>query len=154
MAADRSFIGRGWKYPIRFDTRTGGISKDQGAGLPQKRDRVRRSILFIIRLRKGTLYFLRRLGSRLGTLVFTLNTSNLSQRLNYETLSALEDPIWGEKRAFIDKVKVTPQNRTRPVAEIEVTFVLHASNEEGNVVYPFNLTGPERASAESLLGDS
>lgn len=149
--ADRSFVGRGWRYPLRFDKRSGGVAKDQGSGPQQKLERVRMSILFIIRTQRGTLYFQRRLGARLHRLLFTLNTANLAQRLTYEVLRGLEDPVWGEKRALVDKVQVTPQTRRQPAAEIDVSFVLHGTNEEGNVVYPFYLLGAERSSAERSL---
>lgn len=148
--ANRDFIGRGWRFPFRFDPRSGGVAKDQGEGTNQKLSRVRQSLFLIISVRKGELYFSRRFGSRMRTLIFGLNTANLMQRIKFEVFAAFEDRDFGEHRAFIDRVSILLPDRVRgrASADVSVGFVLRNTNAEGNLVFPFYLTGSSRTAAE------
>lgn len=148
--ASRDFIGRGWRFPFRFDPRSGGVAKDQGDGVNQKLNRIRQSLFLIIGVRKGELYFSRRFGSRMRTLIFSLNTANLAQRIKFEVFAAFEDRDFGEHRAFIEKISIILPDRVRGLAsaDVSVNFVLRNTNAESNLVFPFYLTGPARTAAE------
>ena len=152
----RDFIGKGWSYPFRFDPRTGGVSKDVGDGTAQKINRVRMSLFIIVSIKKGELYFGRRFGSRFRNLIFAVNTANLVQRTRFEVFAAFEDPDFGERRAFVESLVVTPPLRHigSPRLEVEVQFVLRGTNAEGNLVFPFYLNDRERDAAERGLTDN
>lgn len=151
--AERNFIGKGWSYPFRFDSRTGGVAKDQGDGVAQQLTRVRSSIKHIMSVKRGELFFARRFGSRLRNLLFALSTANLEQRLQFEVLLAIEDREFGEHRATITNVQVLVPTINNDQTRLDVTFSLNNTNAEGNLVYPLYLVESERAAAERGLSE-
>ena len=152
MVATRDFVGKGWRFPFRFDPRSGGVSRDQSSSDIQQLNRVRQSLFAIINTRKGELYFARRFGSRIRDLIFTLNTSNLGQQLQFRVLEAIEDPEVGENRVFINSVQTAPVRAADGgVADVRIDFVLRDVNVEGNFVFPFYLTDAQRQAAERGL---
>jgi len=150
--ANRDFIGRGWRFPFQFDERTGGVAKDEGDNTDRQLTRVSWSIQQIIGVRQGEMLLSRRFGSRFRDLVFQLTTANLAQRLEWAAIKALEDREYGEHRAFIDQVRVKLPGSDGK-ADIDVAFVMRASNVPGNTVFPFYLQGTARESAETGFGE-
>jgi len=153
--ARRDFIGRGWAWPIQFDARTGGVAKDQGESTEQQLTRVRNAIFILLRFKRGSIFFMRKLGSRLRDLLFSMNTSNLTERIRFEVFKAIDEEGFGERRAVITKLEVGEpyrlSNVQSPIADVELEFVLRQSNVEGNMSYPYYLKGQERVAAEQGL---
>lgn len=142
-----NFVGVGWSFPMRFDARTGGVKKDQGTTYPHQVARVSAAVGFRLRLRRGSLYYQRRLGCRVHRLLFRPNTENLQSRVIYEVLLALEDPNWGEHRASFDRIvpEALPQSSR---IDCLIDYTLRQSNEQGSFVWPFYLTPADQLGAQ------
>lgn len=143
----KDFVGKGWKFPFRFDPATGGVARDRGTGTDQKLNRVRMSIEQIIGVKRGEIFGNRQFGSDLRGLIFQTDTANVTQRLSFVISRALQNRRHGEHRVFISRLK-TRLIRNMGRAEIDLNIVLRSSNVSANFVFPFYLRDSERAAAE------
>jgi phage baseplate assembly protein W len=148
----RNFIGVGWMFPIRFDSRTGGVKKDGTVSLDQQMQRVRQSLQHILGIRKGELFLQRGFGSTVRDLIFQLDTFNLGQRFEFAAIRAIEDEKFGEPRVVVNRVSVILNRRTG-TAEADMDIQLRTSNSPGNLVFPFFVDETERGnSAQPAVG--
>jgi phage baseplate assembly protein W len=147
----RNFIGVGWVFPVRFDSRTGGIKKDTVVSLDQQLQRVRQSMQHILGIRKGEVFLQRGLGSTVRDLIFQLDTFNLEQRFEFAATRAIEDKKFGEPRVVVNKVSVL-LDRQSGAANADMNVQLRASNVPGNLVFPFYIDEDERGSAQQVVG--
>lgn len=142
----RNFIGVGWLFPVRFDSRTGGVKKDGNVSLDQQMQRVRQSLQHILGIRKGELFLQRGLGSTVRDLIFQLDTFNLGQRFEFAAVRAIEDEKFGEPRVVVNRVSVL-LDRGTGVASADMSVQLRSSNVPGNLVFPFYVDETERGNS-------
>ena len=150
MAATRAFIGKGWKFPIRFDPRTGGVQKDGPPGIEQQLGRVRQSLQHILGIRRGEMFLQRGFGSTVRDLIFQLDSFNLQQRFEFAAVRAIEDQEFGEPRVIVNRIEVNLERRSG-IASADADVTLRTSNIPGNLVFPFYVDEAERNAAERLL---
>jgi phage baseplate assembly protein W len=147
----RNFIGTGWLFPVRFDSRTGGIKKDSTVSLEQQIQRVRQSLQHILGIRKGEVLLQRGLGSTVRDLIFQLDTFNLGQRFEFAAVRAIEDEKYGEQRCITNRVSVVLDRGTGQ-ANADMSIQLRNSNTPANLVFPFYVDEAERGSAQPVTG--
>jgi hypothetical protein len=119
-----SFLGTGWAFPIQTDG-TGGIRMRSGE------DDIREAVEIIIGTRLGERAIRPDFGTALADLVFDPNDANLAGRIELFVRKALER--W-EPRIALKEVKARPASERM---EIDVRYILRATNREDNVVVPF-----------------
>lgn len=134
MTAD--FIGAGWAYPLAI-TPTGGFALASGA------DKLTQSIQLILSTYPGERPVHPEFGCRLRDYVFRGATLDNATALSYEVERALTR--W-EPRVDIDMVNVYPVQSTEGLLHIDITYVVKATNDKRNLVFPF-YTIPEHEEA-------
>ena len=128
MAED--VLGTGWHFPIEMDGR-GGISLSR-----RERD-IEESIRIILSTAKGERRMRPEFGSRIHELVFAPNnatTAGLARQYVQEALG------WWEPRIEVTDVDTRPDPADMSHLLINIKYIIKASNDERNLVYPFYLS--------------
>ncbi len=129
------FIGRGFPFPLRIDERgsmalVGGIEE------------LERSMTVVISTAPGERPFRPKFGCRIWELMF--------EPINEATMGLMEMYVeealrmW-EPRVDIDQILVEPATVDGAVM-IDVSYVVRATNDRRNLVYPFYTIPPEEDS--------
>ncbi|MEN9804856.1 MAG: hypothetical protein RIS41_1703 [Actinomycetota bacterium] len=129
------FIGRGFPFPLRIDERgsmalVGGIEE------------LERSMTVVISTAPGERPFRPRFGCRIWELMF--------EPINEATMGLMEMYVeealrmW-EPRVDIDEILVEPADVEGAVM-ISISYVVRATNDRRNLVYPFYTIPPEEDS--------
>lgn len=128
------FLGKGIKYPFRFQSESGGIAVSTGLSL--EHEHIRESILQILGTRLGERLMIPEFGSRLHELVFEQNDAVLKGLIRHYVFDAIKK--W-EKRAIVTGVSFedTPQDIDRNLLPVRITYRVIQSQVEGNLVYPY-----------------
>ncbi len=122
------FLGKGLALPIKTNAR-GGI---ETAGQQEK---IRQSILMILRTQHGERVMRPNFGANLRSLVFAPNNAATASLARYYVEEALQ--TW-EPRISVDEVTVKNSHEEARL-DIEVRYRIKSTNEPGNLVYPFYL---------------
>lgn len=121
------FVGRGWAFPLGVSA-TGGIAMVGGD----------RDVGDAIRLILGTAYGERPMrpeyGCGIHDLVFETADATLGGRVAYEVRASL---LRWEPRIDVVEVDATADPTQPGVVLIGVTYVLKATNDRRNLVFPF-----------------
>jgi hypothetical protein len=128
------FLGKGLKFPFRFQSRSGGAQISTAAS--QEHDHIRESILQILGTRPGERFMSPEFGSRLKDLVFEQNDEVLKGLLKFYIIDAINR--W-EHRVLITKVTFddSAQNRENNLLSVTIAYRVIQTQTEGNLVYPF-----------------
>ena len=127
------FLGKGTRYPFRFDA-SGGIAVSDGGG--PEHPHIHESIWQILSTRPGERFYLPEFGSRLPELVFQPNDvvfRALARQYIVDAIKRWEKRVVIEAVEFSDDPSVTDQN----VALIKLTYRIIRTQVRGNLVYPF-----------------
>ncbi len=128
---NQKFTGTGWHFPIRPKDQTGRIeiSKDEAL--------IRESIHMIVMTRKGERVMRPQFGCDIHAFTFeTIDYTNLKQmELVVEEALTLWEPR-------ITDVEVTAESHPEEdgCVLIEINYVIRATNNPHNLVFPFYLT--------------
>ena len=128
------FLGKGIKFPFRFDRKTGGVAISEVAS--QDHARIRESIVQILGTRVGERFMRPDFGSRLHELVFETNDSVLKGLIRHYVIDAIRK--W-EKRVVITEVTFEdgPEQVDANVLQVRIHYRLIKAQVPGNMVYPF-----------------
>lgn len=127
---NRDFLGRGWKFPIRVDKRSGKIA------MSSMEDDIKEAVGIIINTHVGERVMRPSFGSRAMDYVFESNAAGFEQQIRNDLESAL---ILCEPRIRDVAVTVSRSEEAAGVANIYVNYVVRSTNNYFNVVYPFYL---------------
>ena len=127
------FLGKGTRYPFRFDA-AGGVAVTEGAG--PEHEHIHESIWQILSTRTGERFFLPEFGSRLPELLFQQNDVVFRALARQFIVDAIKR--W-EKRVVIEAVEFSeePLVTDRNMALIKLTYRIIRTQVRGNLVYPF-----------------
>ena len=127
--AVRSFLGRGWKYPVEID-RSGGVA------LSELEESIRQSILIILGSAPGERVMRPHFGCEIHELVFAPNNINTAGLAAYYATEALKkwEPRIGDVEA---EAEPSPDDPNR--LDIHIKYKVAATNASRNLVYPFYL---------------
>jgi phage baseplate assembly protein W len=123
----RDFLGSGWRFPPRLDSR-GRIEL-----VSQEQD-VEESIRIILQTHHGERLMRPEFGSELFRLQFAPNdaaTAGLARRYVQEALTR-----W-EPRIEVMEVQAAPDERSYARLLINIRYFVPATNSERNLVFPF-----------------
>jgi hypothetical protein len=129
------FIGSGWRFPLHVNSR-GGIDLTNGD------DEVRASIVMILSTPIGERRMRPRFGCGIHDLVFAANSPATHGLIAYHVSEALA--LWEPRIELRDdgvRVRVDPDNPGS--VRIEINYLLRATNQPRNLVYPFYLIPSE-----------
>lgn len=127
--AETDFIGAGWAFPLRVNAR-GGIALSRG-----ERD-VEEAIRIILSTPIGERRMRPEFGCAIHDLTFAPNDATTHGLIRHHVEQALT--LW-EPRIEVQDVLVGVDPREAARVLIEVRYVLRATNEWRNLVYPFYL---------------
>jgi uncharacterized protein len=124
----KDFLGRGWAAPVALDPRTGLVAS------VAYEDDIRQSILIILETAKGERCMRPDFGCGIHDLVFTSLDSTSLQRIRSEVTDALTR---FEARIDLLNVNVDSQATLQGELLVEVEYRVRATNQLGNLVFPF-----------------
>lgn len=130
------FVGTGWAFPPNVDDR-GGIAMVSG-----ERE-LEQAIQIILLTYPGERPMRPRFGSRLRDFVFRSADNSTAAELAHEVRSAVRQ--W-EPRVDVHEVRVAPNPVEHNRLDVEVVYVVKATNDRRNLVFPF-YTIPDDGSA-------
>ena len=135
MAGKRDFLGRGWRFPVAVN-RTGGVASSA------QEENIRESIFIILGTAPGERIKRLDFGCDVHELVFAPNnptTAGLAVHYCEEALRKWEPRIQ-DIHASADVSSSAP-NRL----DIRISYVVRATNQKRNLVFPFYLRSQDEA---------
>jgi phage baseplate assembly protein W len=129
MMSGRDFIGKGWRFPIKVNTR-GGLSWSEGPG------RIQDAIWLIIATGLGERVMRPRFGAGVHDFVFQPNSPLTRTTLAESIKHALVE--W-EPRIDLEVVRVDPVPDEVSQVLVTIEYRVRTTNELFNMVYPFYL---------------
>lgn len=124
----KSYLGRGWTFPVRLDQKKGTVSLSE-----YERD-VQESIWIILSTSKGERVMRPDFGCGIHDLVFeVVNTTTLAEIENRvrEALGTFE------ARIDVSNVSASSGNGVDGQLRISIDYVIRGTNNQLNLVYPF-----------------
>lgn len=131
--ATKDFLGSGWKFPPRLDSR-GRIE------LAHQEQDVEEAVQIILLTNKGERPMRPEFGSELARLQFAPNdgaTAGLARRYVQEALAR-----W-EPRIEVTEVIAGPDRADPARLNIDIRYLVRATNSERNLVFPFYVIAGE-----------
>ena len=126
-----SFLGRGWKFPVRIDPTTGRVA------MSEMEQDIRESIWILLSTAPGERLMRPEFGCGIHDLVFS-SMSTVTMGL-FESRVREAINRW-EARVDITKLEVFTKEPDKGKLEINLTCQIRATNSEFNLVFPFYLT--------------
>jgi phage baseplate assembly protein W len=127
------FLGQGWSFPMRISSR-GGIS------LSRHDQDIEEAIRIILSTAKGERHMRPEFGCGIHDLVFAPNNATTAGLADYHVKQALGQ--W-EPRIEVTDVQIDVDSVEGNLLLINIRYVIRATNEERNLVYPFYLIRSE-----------
>jgi phage baseplate assembly protein W len=138
MPAD--FIGAGWAYPVATDA-TGGIA------LVTREREIEQAIQLILQTSPGERPMRPEFGCRVSDYVFGPANASTAGMLTYEVRRSLDR--W-EPRIDVEEVTVSFDAVDSGTLYIDVRYVIRATNDVRNLVFPFYVIPAEPPALETL----
>ncbi|MBK9030063.1 MAG: GPW/gp25 family protein [Myxococcales bacterium] len=135
MSDDRSFLGKGWRFPVAINL-TGGIASSS------LDENVRESIFIILGTAPGERVQRKDFGCRIHDLMFEPNNYVTSARAEYFCEEALYKY---EPRIEELTVKAEPNAAEPNRLDIRINYLIIGQTHAKNLVYPFYLRKPDEA---------
>lgn len=124
---EQDFIGAGWAFPVGVDSR-GAIALARGSA------ELEQSIQLILMTYPGERPMRNEFGSRLRDFVFAGATLENATAIESEVRAAL---LRWEPRVDVSAVEVTPDPGELGTLYIDIRYVIKATNDSRNLVFPF-----------------
>ncbi len=128
MDADKSFLGRGWGFPPRFDVKSGAVR------MVAAEDDIEESLRILLGTSRGERVMQPSFGCDLKLHVF----KGISER----TLTAIRDSISRavlhfEPRITLEKIDIDAEAVHEGLLRINLVYTVRTTNTRSNLVYPF-----------------
>ena len=133
MAADREFLGKGWRFPVAVNL-TGGVSTSA------HEENVRESLFVILGTAPGERLKRPEFGCRIHDLMFSPNTDVTAALAEHYCEEALLK--FGPRIGLVE-VKAEPSKGEPNRLDIRIAYTVADENDVRNLVYPFYLAQPE-----------
>jgi uncharacterized protein len=127
MSDEQDFIGTGWAFPVRINSR-GGIEMSRGP------DDLSESIRLILSTPRGQRRMRPAFGCGIHDLVFATNDPSTHGQIRHYVTDALA--LW-EPRIEVQEVRVGVDPNEGACLLVEIDYVQRADNQRRNLVYPF-----------------
>lgn len=130
----KAFLGTGWKFPVSIDGATGRIE------MASNEDSIQESVRIIIGTRPGELPMHPEFGCRIQDYTFA--------SVDYTTLYSMKTEVehalirW-EPRITQIEAQVSDEQVDEGILLIHVSYVVRATNNQYNQVYPFYINEGE-----------
>jgi uncharacterized protein len=129
MADDRSFLGRGWAFPVSFDKGANNVA------LAAEEEDIRQSLIILLNTSLGERVMLPEYGANMENLLFeSINVTTASIIINRIKRAIL----FHEPRVKVDEIDMRPLPEEGKI-EVSVDYNIIATNNRRNLVFPFYL---------------
>lgn len=129
---DKDFMGKGWKFPVRVDSKTGRVQMSDGE------DDIQESILIILQTAKGERIALPKFGGDIHQFVFGVTDTGTLTMIEIAVKEAIDD--W-EPRVGRVSVNAAVDREEPGKIVINISYEVLATNNTHNLVYPFYING-------------
>lgn len=129
---DKDFMGKGWKFPVRVDSKTGRVQMSNGE------DDIQESILIILQTAKGERMALPKFGGDIHQFVFGVTDTGTLTMIEIAVKEAIDD--W-EPRVGRVSVNAAVDREEPGKIVINISYEVLATNNTHNLVYPFYING-------------
>lgn len=137
MAADDSFLGRGWNFSLRPDSAGVGVDAQGQIAEASGDEKIRQSIWVILSTAPGERVGRPDFGCGIHDLVFAPRTAGTLGELSRSVTTALQR--W-EPRIEVLGVDALPHPKDANGILLEIRYEIRATNSRFNLVYPFYLS--------------
>ncbi|HYV10287.1 MAG TPA: GPW/gp25 family protein [Pyrinomonadaceae bacterium] len=127
----KSFLGRGWKFPVRIDPTTGRVA------MSEMEQDIKESILILLSTAPGERLMRPEFGCGIHDLVFSSMSTVTMGLFESRVREAINE---FEARVDITKLEVFTKEPDKGKLEINLTCRIRDTNSEFNLVFPFYLT--------------
>lgn len=131
MEIGKEFLGRGLKFPLQVDPKTGKFS------LVEEEEDIRESIGIILRTSRGERVMRPDFGTDIMEYMFSPAGENMEDSLAAEVQ---EDLLYLEPRIRDVDVKVRRSEGPEGVITVDVAYTIRSTNSRYNHVFPFYVT--------------
>jgi phage baseplate assembly protein W len=126
--SNKTFLGVGWNFPV---AQSGGQTE-----MVQYEEDVRQAVLIILLTNPGERVMRPTFGAGLNDFLFEPISSTTLSTIEQRVEDSLID--W-EPRIDVISVSATPDDKNNARLLIDITYRVRATNNVGNLVYPFYL---------------
>jgi uncharacterized protein len=127
----KSFLGRGWKFPVRIDPTTGRVA------MSEMEQDIKESIWILLSTAPGERLMRPEFGCGIHDLVFSSMSTVTMGLFESRVREAINQ---FEARVDITKLEVFTKEPDKGKLEINLTCLIRDTNSEFNLVFPFYLT--------------
>jgi len=131
MDGNKSFLGRGWSFPPRFDASIGEVL------MVEAEEDIRESLRILFSTQPGERILLPRYGCALHSLVFESLSETLLTRIRTVIADAI---LYFEPRIRLEAVHIDKTSSQEGLLLIGLEYTIVQTNTRSNMVYPFYLT--------------
>lgn len=128
MADNKSFMGRGFKFPFSVDPSTNRIA------MSSAEDDIKEAIMIILRTNIGERVMLPQFGTTAADFLFSDNRAERIAALESSVKESLER--W-EPRISDIEVSAQSGSGSKNMVEINISYIVRMTNNQFNMVYPF-----------------
>lgn len=126
--SDKSFLGRGWKFPIEVDSTTGKIRTSQ------HEEDIAEAIRIILWTSRGERVMRPDFGCGVQKYLFEMTDSTTLRLMESDIEQAIR--VW-EPRVHKVEVRAIPDPRSSGKLNIHIQYEVRSTNNLFNQVYPF-----------------
>ncbi len=137
---EKGFLGRGLKFPLQVDPKTGRIA------MSEYEENIQESVGIILRTSQGERVMRPEFGATTLDYVFAPASGSLANTIAYELRQVLLEQ---EPRIRDVEIQTRGPDRQTGALEVSVSYTVRSTNNRYNHVYPFYVTeGSEGGGAE------
>ena len=125
----KSFLGRGWKYPVTFKQSSNTVV------LSQYEQDIRESLNILLSTERGERVMRPEYGTNVRDLLFEPLDVSTATLVGEEIKKAI---LLNEPRVFVDSVEAI-QEELNGYLEVKIEYTVIATNTRSNMVFPFYL---------------
>jgi len=142
ISNDRNFIGRGWSFPPQFDRSLKAVR------MTEDEEDINNSLTILLSTIVGERVMDMNYGCNMDEMVFeALDTSTITF-IKSKISKAI---LFYEARIEVQKLEINTQNILEGVILVEIEYIVSATNNRFNFVYPFFRTeGTELSSIKAI----
>lgn len=132
----RAVIGKGWRWPLRFDPELGGFQTIDGE---EGQRMLNQAIYLVLATRKGEVFMNPLFGTRIPDLLFDPNDSVLGGELRFEVEQAFK--MWLPQLMLLD-VQSYQDEADANLVRVVGQYAVRNTPVQGNFVVPFQTGAP------------
>ena len=128
--AEKSFMGRGWKFPPEFDKAT------QSVAMVSNEEDIEESLKIILSTIPGERVMEPRFGCDMHAHVFDVLDNSLKHVIKKEIRRSL---MYFESRIKVESIDLKVADAAQGKLNVDISYLIKQSNSRRNLVFPFYL---------------